>query len=129
MNLESKIIYPELSYTITGICFYTQNNLGRYAREKQYGNEIEKKLKELKISYKRELAISSTGNVLDFLIDDKIILEIKVKRILTKEDYFQVQRYLQITGIKLAILVNFQDKYIKPVRIVRIDTDSKNKFV
>lgn len=43
-------------------------------------------------------------------------------------DYEQTQRYLQITGLKLGFLVNFRDKYLKPSRVVRIDTDSGNKY-
>jgi hypothetical protein len=44
------------------------------------------------------------------------------KRILTKEDYYQLQRYLQESRAKLGLLVNFRNKYIKPKRVVRIDT-------
>ena len=128
-NNTNKLIYPELSYVITGICFSTHNDLGRYSREKQYGDIIEKKLKEIGLPYKRELSIKDSSNVIDFLIDDKLVLEIKAKRIITKEDYFQTQRYLQTLNIKLGLLVNFRDKYIKPIRIVKIDTDFKNKFV
>ena len=115
-NNTNKLIYPELSYTVTGICFSTQNDLGRYAREKQYGDLIEEKLKEIKLPYNRELVIGGTGNIIDFLIDNKLILEIKAKRMITKEDYFQIQRYLQISNIQLGLLVNFRDKYIKPIR-------------
>lgn len=35
-----------------------------------------------------------TGNILDFIVDDKIILEFKAKPIVLKEDYYQIQRYL-----------------------------------
>jgi hypothetical protein len=42
---ESKIIYPKLSYLTVGICFDAHNELGRFSREKQYGNYIEKRLK------------------------------------------------------------------------------------
>ncbi len=49
--MKSELIHPELSYLITGICFEAHNELGRYAREKQYGDFIEVKLKELKILY------------------------------------------------------------------------------
>lgn len=117
-----ELIYPELSYEITGICFSAHNALGQYAREKQYGDVVEGKLKEKNIPYKRELAISSSGNIADFLIDGKVILELKSKRLLTKEDYEQVQRYLQESGIRLGLLVNFRNKYIKPVRVIRIDS-------
>jgi GxxExxY protein len=122
-NANGKVIYPELSYKITGICFNVHNELGRYAREKQYADKIEKQLKGEGVFYKRELIIGDSNNILDFLIEDKIILELKAKRLLTKEDYYQLQRYLQESGIKLGMLVNFRNRYIKPVRIIRIDTD------
>lgn len=120
-NTNNKLIHPELSYVLTGILFAAHNELGPYAREKQYGDLIEKKLKTTNILYKRELTIGDSNNIIDFLIDNKIILEIKAKRILIKEDYYQTQRYLQETKIKLALLVNFRNKYLKPTRIVRID--------
>lgn len=40
---QNKIIYPELSYLITGACFDVHNTMGRFLKEKQYGNELEKK--------------------------------------------------------------------------------------
>ena len=125
---KEKVIHPELSYRVTGICFAVQNNEGRFAREKQYCDALEKELVESKIAYERELIVGGTGNTIDFLIDNKIILEAKAKRFITKEDYFQLQRYLQATKMKLGLVVNFRSKYIKPVRVVRIDTDSRHKF-
>lgn len=120
-NNKIKIIYPELSYALIGVCYEVHNTLGRYAREKQYGDAIEKRLRELKIPYKREFAIGETGNIVDFLIENQIILELKSKRIITREDYYQIQRYLQIADIKLGLLINFRSLYIKPLRIIRID--------
>jgi len=128
-NKNEKLIYPELSYMITGLCFDIHNQLGRFAREKQYCNYIETKLKESKIPYKREYAFKKTGNRVDFMIDDKIILEIKTKKFILKEDYYQLQRYLQMLNKKLGLLINFRSRYLKPLRIVRIDTDVKNKFI
>ena len=97
--MNEKLVYPELSYLITGACFEVHNQLGRFCREKQYGDALEEKLRLLKTDCKREYTVGVTGNRIDFLIEDKIILE------------------------------NFRNKYIRPKRVIRIDTDMKSKFV
>ena len=121
-KVSEKILYPELSYQITGILFDVHNELGPYAREKQYGDLIEEKLKESGIPYGREIGMGSSGNILDFIVDKKIILELKTTRILSRESYRQIQNYLQQTRLDLGLLVNFRNKYIKPVRIIRINS-------
>lgn len=128
-NKNGKLIYPELSYLLTGVCFDAHNQLGRFCREKQYADLIERRLTELKIPLKREYRQTDSGNILDFLIDDKIVLEIKAKRMILKGDYYQLQRYLQSTQNKLGLLVNFGCRYLKPLRVIRIDTDIRFRFV
>ena len=60
------------------------------------------------------------GNIPDFIIDKKIILEIKAKRIITKDDYYQVKRYLVSSNLQLGIIVNFRQKYLSPKRVLNI---------
>jgi len=91
-NTKNKVIYPELSYKLTGILFSIHNELGRYYKEKQYQDIFEVKLQKANIKYEREkkLPISPEiiGNQIDFCIENKILVEFKAKKFLTKEDYY-----------------------------------------
>ena len=122
---DTKIILPELSYEVNGILFGVHNKLGRFLNEKQYADAVENLLKENKIKYEREKVLEQLfegekegRSKVDFLIENKIIVELKSKRMLLREDYYQVRRYLEVLGLKLGILVNFRDKYLKPRRIL-----------
>ena len=119
-----QIIEKELSYKINGILFGIHNRLGRFARERQYGDELEIELKRRGINFKRENSLEVGGrksNFVDFIIEDKIVLELKAKPFTDKEDYYQLQRYLHNARIKLGLLVNFRDRYLKPKRILNPD--------
>lgn len=120
-----KVIYPKLSYKICGLCFQVHNELGRYRNEKQYSDALEEKFKENRIEYNRENAISQSfkgenkrRNITDFIIDNKIIIEIKTKRIILKEDYYQIKRYLVSANKKLGLIVNFRQNYLNPIRVL-----------
>jgi GxxExxY protein len=125
MRTENKIIYPKLSYKLTGLMYETHNHLGRYRNEKQYADYFEKLLKREKMKYEREKPLppsfkgeSKRRNVPDFIIEDKIIIEFKAKRLITKEDYYQIQRYLSSYNKRLGMIVNFRCLSIKPKRII-----------
>ena len=91
--LRNDILYPELSYKITGLCLEVKKELGRFAREKQVCDRSEEKLKENNVRYSREFTVTGTGNRVDFIAEDLILIEIKTKPFVDKEDYFQVQRF------------------------------------
>ncbi len=117
----TRILHAQLSYELTGICFDIQNKHGRFLREKQYADALELVLKEKQITYKREFEIPDApvkGNRFDFLIDDKIIIDVKAKKFITKEDYFQMQRYLSGSNLELGLIVNFRSTYLKPKRVL-----------
>jgi GxxExxY protein len=123
--MKKDIIYQDLSFILVGLLYQVHNELGRFCREKQYGDRLEEVFRGNNIDYKREFAVEGTGNRLDFLFENKIVLEIKAKDTITREDYRQTQRYLQSTSKKLGLLVNFRQKSLYPKRIVRIDTKQK----
>ena len=115
------IIYKELSYKICGLCFETHNALGRYRNEQSYTDYIEQSLIKAGLKYSRELALPTSFNgekdrrhIPDFVIEDKIIVDLKAKRMITKDDYFQMKRYLISSGKRLGIIVNFRQQYLSP---------------
>ena len=119
-KIGDKLILSDLSFQINGILYQTHNELGRFAKEKQYGDLVEKKFEENKISYKRELKIGDSGNTMDFNVEDKIALELKAKPFLLDVDYSQIKRYLRASGLELGILVNFREKTLKPRRVLNV---------
>lgn len=116
----TKLLFPELSYKLTGVCFKIHRQLGRFCSEKQYADVLDNSLKENRISSRREYEIGDLnssnlkGNRADFLIENKIILDVKAKKFVTKDDYIQMQRYLQGSGLELGLIVNFRNTYLKP---------------
>ena len=121
----TEIIYKDLSYKLNGIFFNVHNKLGRFCNHNQYCDAIEILLKEKGIDYKREVKIpiqfkdsNIEGNQLDFVIEDSIIVDVKAKKYITKQDYIQMQRYLKVTGYKLGIVVNFREQSLRPKRII-----------
>jgi GxxExxY protein len=118
------LLYPDLSYQIIGILFDVFLNLGYGYRENQYQKAIEIALKNSGVQYQKELPvkISYKGqfvatNYLDFLIDGKIILEIKQGNRFVKNDFDQIFNYLKATGLKLGILARFTRSGVKFRRI------------
>lgn len=125
IQMKKEVIFPELSYKICGLCFDVHNSLGRYRNEKQYGDALENLLKENNISYDREIPLPESfkgekerRNIADFVIDDKIIVELKAKEIVLKNDYYQIMRYLVSFNKKLGIIFNFRQKVLRPKRIL-----------
>ncbi len=120
-NNKNKILEKDLSYKINGILFKIHDEIGRFCRERQYGDLLAKKLKENNINFQREVPIEIANiksNFADFIIENKIIVELKTKPYIEKNDYSQILRYLKVKNIELGLLVNFTQKYLKPKRIL-----------
>jgi len=129
--MYQKIIHKDLSYKINGLCFKIHKKLGRFCREKQYSDNLEALLIEDGIKYVREFEISNLtdspkGNKADFIIENKIIIDVKAKKFITKEDYYQILRYLSGAKLELGLIVNFRDRHLKPKRVLNSELqDSK----
>lgn len=110
----SKLIYSDLTYRIRGAIFAVYNGLGFGHKEQVYQKALEKELTNLEIPYKREavLDVKFKNAVVgiyrpDFVVDGKVILEIKAVDFMPKSYEEQLLHYLKTTGFSLGLLVNF----------------------
>lgn len=123
--MDSKVLYSKLSYQLTGIFFKAHNSLDRFRSEKTYVDAVEEMFKNNGINYTREVPMDKSfegegnrRNIPDFIVEKCIIVDIKAKKFITKENYIQMQRYLNASKIKLGMIVNFRSIYLKPKRVV-----------
>ena len=121
-----KIIYKEESYQIIGTCMEVYNNLGAGFLEIVYKDALELEFRNAHIPFEREkmYEVKYKGTVLphkfyaDFVVYDKIILEVKGVAGIADEFIAQALNYLKVSGNQLALIVNFGELKLSYKRIV-----------
>jgi GxxExxY protein len=122
----ANIIYKEESYSIVGCMFDVYNQLGSGFSEIVYKDAIEYEFKLRSIPFEREKQYSVKYKDIilphkfyaDFVVMDKIILEIKSIEVLNDKHLAQSINYLKVSNCKLALLVNFHKDFLDHQRIV-----------
>lgn len=125
-EIMSKLIYKKESYSIVGALFEVYNNLGSGFSEIVYKDAIEYEFKQLKIPFVREREynvnykeiILNHNFYADFVVYDKIILEIKSVEKLHDKHLTQCINYLKVSKCKLAILANFSEDRLDYKRVI-----------
>jgi GxxExxY protein len=102
------------------------NELGKGFSEAVYGDALEIELKAHGVPYEREVKykIEYKGKILahnyiaDFVIENKIIIELKAVERLVSAHTKQTLNYLAALKLKLGLLVNFGEDSLTHKRIV-----------
>lgn len=122
---KPNLLYPGLSYEILNVLFEVFKKLGDGYLEKVYQKAIASELRKREIKFTEQLPakVEINGEViaryyLDFLIEEKIVLEIKKDKNFDRTNITQVYSYLKATKLKLGILANFTKQGVKYKRIV-----------
>ncbi len=125
------LFFPELSYQIGGILFRVYNELGPGYHEKHVQRAVANALRSAKIAFQEQVPMEfefqgrSIGRYfLDFVVDSKIVLELKVRGRFLKKDFNQVKQYLRKTGLQLGLLARFGQSGVVIERVLRPHTDS-----
>ena len=122
---NNKFLYQELTGKIIHCCIDVHKELGCGFLEKVYQEALAIVFKEEGIEFEREkyLPIQFRGTTLqcdyiaDFVVDNKVILELKALAHLEPLFEAQVINYLRATGLQVALLINFGQKELQVKRI------------
>ena len=130
MDTEKKhvnLLHKELSYQIRGCAIEVRKNYGLGHKETVYQNVFQEELDAKKIIHKREASIkvysTKTGKVIgsyrpDFLIDNKVVVEIKALKFIPKTEIDTFYNYLRNSEYELGLLINFGSNRLIIKRVI-----------
>ena len=134
INGDSNLVYPELSYKIVGSAFEVYNNIGGNHKEIVYQKALFEVFSNSKIKVQQQVfspvkiqEVTICKNYFDFLVEDKIVVEIKSTDRFSKSHFDQLLNYLIISKLKLGILISFGRKEVKYKRVLNIDLLNQEK--
>ena len=97
-----------------GCIYEVYRELGAGFLEQVYQNALLNELKSVGLKAESEIQIPVgykgfvVGNyIADIIVEDKVILELKAQKQLTKVHEAQILNYLKATNIKVGLLINF----------------------
>ena len=121
------LIYPELSYQLIGILFDVYNKLGYGHSEKVYQKAVAVALKNSNLKFKEQVYAPLKyenerigSNYFDFLVENKVVIELKKGDRFIKAHIEQVYQYLKFFNFKLGLLVYFAPRNLHFKRIVNL---------
>jgi len=108
----------EITLAIIRVFRKVYGEMGYGFLERIYENAMEFEFRKMNLNYKRQFPIKIyyQGNVMgeyvaDFLVEDRVVVELKAIPFLSKIEESQLINYLNCTDKELGLLLNFGHKY------------------
>lgn len=129
------MLYKELSYEVRGAAIEVKKSYGAGHKEVLYQRAFAEELDLRGINYAREKAIKihspKTRKVIgsyqpDFVIDDKIIVEIKALEQMPPKMMDQLYSYLRNSRYELGFLINFNSGGANIKRVIYTNDKKKH---
>ncbi len=122
----SKLLFEQETYSILGKCFIVHNHFGPGMLEIIYKDALEIEFSNANVFFEREKEYPVFYNNIklkhtfyaDFVVFDKIILEIKAVSALSDAHIAQSINYLKISSSRIALLVNFGQERLEYQRLI-----------
>lgn len=112
--VKEPTVFEDITYKLIGIGYSIHKELGSAHKELVYQRALEEELKLAKIIYQREVRLpvlykgKNVGIYIpDFVIDEKVIIELKAMNDLPLSVGIQLNYYLKATGYRVGLIMNF----------------------
>ncbi len=123
--VESDLLYSELTRDIIGAAMEVHKILGAGFAESVYEESLAIEFDLRKIPYERQKPIDiiykgrfAKQFVCDFIVYDKIIVELKAIKAISDIETAQVLNYLKGTSLNLGLLLNFGASSLEYKRLI-----------
>ena len=111
---EQEFLYKDLTYAIIGSAMEVHRILGPGFLESVYEEALAHEFDLRGIPYQRQARLAVRYKEIvagdfraDFLVDGKVVVELKAIKALTEGDEAQLLNYLKGTGYRVGLLFNF----------------------
>lgn len=123
---DKPLVHEELSKQVIGAAMEVLNELKPGLDEKLYENALVNELRARghQIDQQRSFPVAYKGTSIgtlipDLIVDGKVIVDPKVVTAFNDSHIAQMTGYLAITGLRLAILLNFKSARLEWKRVVK----------
>ena len=106
----------EITFQVNGCAMDVLNEVGHGFHEKVYENALALSFEKrgLKFSQQKQFDVMFQGQsvgtfVPNFVVEDKVILELKTIDRIGKQETGQVLNYLRASGLQLGLILNFKN--------------------
>src|SRR3989441_13042716 len=124
------MLHEELSRDILGAAMAVLNELKPGLDEKLYENAlvIELQHRGHTVEQQREYPVRYRGHLIgklvpDVIVDGRVVVDPKVVSAFNETHLAQMLGYLNITGLEVALLLNFKEAKLQWKRVVRGETE------
>jgi len=124
--MSKKVTGPheDVTYRINGAAMAVHRRLGPGHKEEVYQRALEAEFEKVGLSFEaqRNLEVYDEGRLVgyyipDFIVEGKVIVEIKAFATLHQKYLGQVITYLNHTGLSVGLLINFGERSLRPRRV------------
>lgn len=119
-------MHKDLTEQLIGAAFKVYNKIGYGFREKEYQRAYASELVLAGLGFTREVYGTLKYNekviskfYLDFLVEEKVVVELKVAEDFYKKHFEQVMAYLREKNLNVGLLIIFTSQRVLVKRIVR----------